>query len=506
MLLAFSGASAVEPLEITAVIVDFDTSEISIHGVNFDNGNDLEINLSDIGQISSVDVSAELIVASFPVAGLPAGNYVLSITSGGGSVRYDDIPITVGTTGPTGPQGEPGPQGLTGDTGPQGPQGPVGPEGPQGLRGLMGPQGADGALGPQGLTGDTGSQGPQGPAGADGAQGLQGLMGPQGADGALGPQGLTGDTGSQGPQGSAGADGAQGPQGVAGADGAQGPQGLQGVAGAEGSQGPQGPEGPPGPSTELIYEVGGYGPAGIVIYTSADGKHGIEVSRLPIEPSAVNGALIWDATDRNRVPFGCIGQVANASKEYLLKIGGGEAATQKILESCQTQLCVTAGYSWLDCTDETNQGACWTSGITLFSSCGTVTGPIAANYADGTAGGDLSSLGYIDWYLPNFRELELAWKVWEANPCGLFSFNPACFPTTGFGTFLSTSPGGEWFLSSTTNDTGRAELTIATCMAAPGQYCKYTNPQTLAVSFVPGGTSHQWHRNWRAYVILARKF
>ena len=67
-----SGALAVQPLEIRAVNVDFDNSQIVIHGVNFDNGNDLEIRLSNVGQIESVDISEDLIVASFPVAGLPA--------------------------------------------------------------------------------------------------------------------------------------------------------------------------------------------------------------------------------------------------------------------------------------------------------------------------------------------------------------------------------------------------------------------------------------------------
>jgi hypothetical protein len=339
------------------------------------------------------------------------------------------------------------------------------------------------------LQGLQGPMGPQGPAGADGAQGLQGPQGLAGADGAQGPQGL---------QGVAGNDGAPGAVGPPGADGAQGPRGPQG---------PEGPQGPPGPSSEPIYEVGGYGEAGIVIYTTDDGRHGIEVSRLPIEPNALNPNLVWDSADPARVPFGCIGQVANGGKEIFRKIGGGEAATQRILESCATQLCASAGYKWSECTDDFNSGACWLSGVTVFSTCSTVTGPIAANYADGTAGGDLSSLGYTDWYLPNSKELEQTWRAWRDNPCSLFSLpsgDPAC--PGGFATFFT--PGSSpWFLSSSTNDTGGATLVEATCMAAPGEYCQYTSPfSPFPVSTVSGGTTHQFHRNWRAYVILARKF
>ena len=69
-LLAFfsSAALAVQPLEVRSVNVDFETNQIFIHGVNFLNGNDLEISLSDIGEINSVDVTSTLIVANFPVS------------------------------------------------------------------------------------------------------------------------------------------------------------------------------------------------------------------------------------------------------------------------------------------------------------------------------------------------------------------------------------------------------------------------------------------------------
>ena len=144
LFLAVSAAFAVQPLEITSVNIDLDTSQIFIHGVNFDNGNDLEINLSDIGQITSFDVTPTLIVASFPMAGLPDGNYLLSITSGGGSVRYDEIAITVGAVGPEGAAGPAGTDGAVGAVGPAGPEGPTGSQGETGFTGAPGAQGDQG--------------------------------------------------------------------------------------------------------------------------------------------------------------------------------------------------------------------------------------------------------------------------------------------------------------------------------------------------------------------------
>ena len=181
-----STALAVQPLEIRSVTVDYDASQIFINGVNFDNGGELEVSLSDLGQISSVDVTPTLIVAGFPIDGLPAGNYLLMITSGGGAVRYDEIAITVGAVGPQGPQGDIGP---VGPAGPKGDTGPIGPQGEQGIQGIAGLPGADGAPGPQGEQGPQGIPGPQGdqgPPGPQGEQGIQGIPGPQGEQGSPG--------------------------------------------------------------------------------------------------------------------------------------------------------------------------------------------------------------------------------------------------------------------------------------------------------------------------------
>ena len=183
-LLWASSALAVQPLEITSVELDFGNSKILIHGVNFDNGNDLEINLSDIGAVNSFTMSPTIITADFPIAVLPPGNYLLTVTTGGGSVRLDEMAITIGAVGPQGPQGD---------------IGPIGPQGPQGEQGVQGIQGEVGPIGPQGIQGPPGAQGDPGP---QGEQGIQGLTGPQGEPGPQGPEG---------PQGPPGADGADAP-------------------------------------------------------------------------------------------------------------------------------------------------------------------------------------------------------------------------------------------------------------------------------------------------------
>jgi len=127
--LTFGNAMAVSALEITSVGVNFVDSQIIIQGVNFDNGKDLKVNLSNnIGQleIASTDFISGVILVNFPVSGLPEGTYRLSISSGGGEVRNDELAITVGTHGATGAQGS---QGDTGATGAQGPAGADGVDG-----------------------------------------------------------------------------------------------------------------------------------------------------------------------------------------------------------------------------------------------------------------------------------------------------------------------------------------------------------------------------------------
>lgn len=219
-------AHAVPALEITSVSVDFDNRQIHIYGNHFDNGHNVEINLSEIGTIDSFTLTPNLITANFPVALLPAGNYRLAVRSGSGSQRFDEIAITIGTAGPAGAIGPQGPEGVQGPRGEQGPQGEMGPTG------SVGPIGPRGFQGPRGETGAQGPAGPQGPTGETGAQGIQGATGP------VGPPGLNG------------LDGAPGPQGVQGVAGPPGPAGPAGATGPRGDTGPRGPAGPPGDSEQ----------------------------------------------------------------------------------------------------------------------------------------------------------------------------------------------------------------------------------------------------------------
>ena len=264
-LFAWSVAQAVPSLEITAVHVDYDTNTIVINGVSLDNGGTPEVNLSDLGQIVSQLLNPEKIVAQFPVNGLPEGNYLLTITTGGGVVRHDEIAITVGAVGPEGPQGIQGEQGLQGiqgeqglkgdkgDTGDQGIQGFQGAKGEQGIQGAKGDQGVQGIQGEKGGKGDTGATGPQGPTGEPGLNGLVGESGPQGIQGEQGPQGEPGIQGLEGPEGPTGPSGPSGPRGPSGPAGS-----CSGSCGGSGVPGPQGPAGPPGDGADAISPVVGY--------------------------------------------------------------------------------------------------------------------------------------------------------------------------------------------------------------------------------------------------------
>jgi hypothetical protein len=192
---------------------------------------------------------------------------------GNGTLAWNSLSYSSGTTGPTGPAGAAGPTGpvstqpstVTGPTGPTGPQGTsinvrgtvaavvnlpasgntindayivtadgdlyvwggstwsnvgqiVGPQGPTGAQGPTGPTGAAGYVGSDGATG------PTGPTGATGATGAAStVVGPTGPLGPTGPQGLQGQLGPTGPTGAASQ--------VTGPTGATGPTGSTGPAG-----------------------------------------------------------------------------------------------------------------------------------------------------------------------------------------------------------------------------------------------------------------------------------
>ncbi len=159
-------ARAVQPLEIIDVFVDVENAQIVIGGNNFDNGNSLDVTLGGVPLVVTGDTPNEITVG-LP-EGFPDGDYLLEVTTGGGTPRTDTYALTIGAVGPQGEQGPPGidgapgPQGPPGIDGQPGPQGPVGPPGPPGA---TGPAGADGAPGAQGPPGPEGPPGPQGPPG-----------------------------------------------------------------------------------------------------------------------------------------------------------------------------------------------------------------------------------------------------------------------------------------------------------------------------------------------------
>lgn len=216
LLLFATSALAVQPLEITDVYVDESGTpyQLIVTGTNFDNGGELELWLGGIPlevtmQPQPPDYST--VVANLPV-GILDGSYQLVVSSGGGTVRYDDFDgVTIGAEGPAGEAGPPGPQGE------------------QGLKGDKGDKGDQGVQGPQGEQGPPGPQGEQGPPGADGQDGAPG---PQGEQGWPGPVGPAGEPGPEGPEGS---------------------QGEQGPPGPEGPPGPQGEQGPPGQGVNLYF-------------------------------------------------------------------------------------------------------------------------------------------------------------------------------------------------------------------------------------------------------------
>ena len=174
-LIASSAVAQKPQVTINEVMVDFDSQSISIMGENFDIGpNPTTVSLGGFGNLNITTNTSNLLMADLP-NGVPAGDYLLSVSSGPGPKKNAQQSITIGAQGPQGDmgdqgdQGDQGPQGPTGATGPQGPTGATGPQGPQGDPGTAGTDGADGATGPAGADGATG------PAGTDGQDGVDGI-------------------------------------------------------------------------------------------------------------------------------------------------------------------------------------------------------------------------------------------------------------------------------------------------------------------------------------------
>jgi len=234
-------ANAVQPLEITDVVVDelpaIDqspaTTEFMITGHNFMNGGDVELWLGGIPLVTLTQTDT-VITARLPdgMTSMRAGSFQMVAMTGNGAVREDAFDgVTIGVQGLQGIQGIPGIDGVDGAPGPDGQQGATGPSGETGPQGEQGLAGSNGIDGDDGLPGDDGATGPIGPEGPQGHQGANGATGATGATGTTGATGATGATGFSGATGMTGATGATGEQGQQGEPGPQGEAGNLALAG-----------------------------------------------------------------------------------------------------------------------------------------------------------------------------------------------------------------------------------------------------------------------------------
>ncbi len=195
-------------LNIDEVLVSIGITDttLQINGQDFDFGGPLAATLAGIPATIVGSPTSTRITVTVPTSLFPAGDYLLTVSTGNGQSQNDEYDLTIGAVGPQGP---PGADGNDGEQGPQGDQGPQGEQGPAGNDGAPGAQGEPGLPGSDGAPG---AQGERGPPGNDGAPGAQGERGPQGE---LGLPCLPGIPGCQGPPGPRGVQGPPGPPGPA---------------------------------------------------------------------------------------------------------------------------------------------------------------------------------------------------------------------------------------------------------------------------------------------------
>jgi hypothetical protein len=124
-------ATATTPAILSATISSA-KDQIDIGGSNFIPAKTAPKVSLDGTRLSLVSSTNTLLVASLP-AKLPAGSYLLSVTTSAGESAT--FAVTVGAAGPAGPAGPAGATGARGATGPQGPKGATGPAGPAGAAG-----------------------------------------------------------------------------------------------------------------------------------------------------------------------------------------------------------------------------------------------------------------------------------------------------------------------------------------------------------------------------------
>lgn len=88
-------------LTVTEVSLNVPTPDLlSIVGENFDNGPSLDITLGEFpGSLGIISATSTQIIAALPDP-LPAGDYLLTVSSGAGPSRRDDYDLTVGAVPP----------------------------------------------------------------------------------------------------------------------------------------------------------------------------------------------------------------------------------------------------------------------------------------------------------------------------------------------------------------------------------------------------------------------
>lgn len=98
MLIFGQAAPATAQVTITQVFVDVPIpNQMTINGQDFDNGPNLVVTLGDFAAplVDVIPPDANRIVVNLP-AGLAAGDYLLTVTTGGGPNRQDDYDLTIG--------------------------------------------------------------------------------------------------------------------------------------------------------------------------------------------------------------------------------------------------------------------------------------------------------------------------------------------------------------------------------------------------------------------------
>jgi hypothetical protein len=138
-------------LIIQSAVVDYEHQQLRITGYDllpkgFVEGESLEtiVQVNEGAPLIIVGGTPHELLLDFPASAFPAGDYVLTVTTGNGESQQDKWNLTIGAVGPSGKDGV---------AGPEGPQGPTGTPGPAGITGPQGPAGPQGPIGPQGPTG-----------------------------------------------------------------------------------------------------------------------------------------------------------------------------------------------------------------------------------------------------------------------------------------------------------------------------------------------------------------